>query len=160
MEKIQSNNKSLSEFDPEIYELIKKEEYRQYSGLELIASENYTSKSVLDCLGSCLTNKYSEGNVGARYYGGNEFIDEIEKICMDRALKAFRLDSEKWGVNVQPYSGSPANLAVYLGLINPGEKIMGLDLPSGGHLTHGYQTETRKISGTSVIFQSKPYKVN
>ena len=150
---------SLKEFDTELYDLIKKEAHRQRGGIELIASENYTSRSVLECLGSCLTNKYSEGNVGARYYGGNQFIDKIEQLCIDRALKAFDLDENVWGVNVQPYSGSPANLAVYLGMLQPGDRIMGLDLPSGGHLTHGYQTETKKISSTSIIFQSKPYKV-
>jgi glycine hydroxymethyltransferase len=155
----QCGNMSLKDWDPEIYDLIKKEEYRQFSGLELIASENYTSKPVLECLGSCLTNKYSEGTVGARYYGGNQYIDEIEKIAMDRALKAFKLNPDKWGVNVQPYSGSPANLAAYLGLINPNDKIMGMDLPSGGHLTHGYQTDQKKISSSALIFQSKAYKV-
>lgn len=156
----QSGSLHLKEWDKELYDLIVKEEYRQFSGLELIASENYTSQSVLDCLGSCLTNKYSEGYAGNRYYGGNEFIDEIEKLCISRALKAFDLDSEKWGVNVQPYSGSPANLAAYLGMLNVNDKIMGLDLPSGGHLTHGYQTEKKKISASSVIFTSKAYKTN
>lgn len=154
------SDSSLQEFDPELANLIQKEEYRQFAGIELIASENYTSKSVMECLGSCLTNKYSEGHIGVRYYGGNQYIDEIEKLCVNRALKAFNLDPTKWGVNVQPYSGSPANLAAYLGLISPGETIMGLDLPSGGHLTHGYQTEEgKKISITSLIFNSKPYKV-
>lgn len=150
---------SLKEVDQELFEMIQREEERQFSGLELIASENYTSQAVLESLGSCLTNKYSEGNVGARYYGGTEFIDQIESLCMKRALEAYRLDPEKWGVNVQPYSGSPANLEAFLALIAPGERIMGLELPSGGHLTHGYQTETKKISSTSLLFESKSYKV-
>lgn len=161
MEKqISSNFKSLQEHDPELYQLIQKEEDRQFKGIELIASENYTSHSVLECLGSCLTNKYSEGQVGARYYGGNEFIDEIEILCKQRALKAFHLDEKNWAVNVQPYSGSPANFEVYTAILQPGDRLMGLDLPSGGHLTHGYQTETKKISGVSVYFNTKPYKVN
>jgi glycine hydroxymethyltransferase len=155
-----SGSMTLKEWDPDLYELIQKEEYRQFSGLELIASENYTSQPVLECLGSSLTNKYSEGTVGNRYYGGNEFIDQIEDLCMKRALEAFGLDSAKWGVNVQPYSGSPANMAVYVALLKPGDRIMGLDLPSGGHLTHGYQTEKKKISASSIFFESKPYKVN
>jgi glycine hydroxymethyltransferase len=158
--KIPSNSLSLKEWDKELYDLVVEEEYRQYSGLELIASENYTSRAVMECLGSCLTNKYSEGTVGARYYGGNQFIDEIEKLCMKRALQAYDLDSKKWGVNVQPYSGSPANLEAFAALLNPGDKIMGLDLPSGGHLTHGYQTEQKKISFTSLIYNSRPYKVD
>jgi glycine hydroxymethyltransferase len=89
-------------------------------------------------LGSVLTNKYSEGLPGARYYAGNEHIDEIENLCKQRALQLFGLDPQQWGVNVQPYSGSPANFAVYTALLNPHDRIMGLDLPAGGHLTHGY----------------------
>lgn len=126
----------------------------------MIASENFTSRSVLECLGSCLTNKYSEGYPNARYYGGNEIIDQIEILAQERALQAFHLDPKVWGVNVQPYSGSPANLAVYTGLLQPQDRLMGLDLPSGGHLTHGYQTEKKKISAVSQFFQSKPYYIS
>ncbi|RXG53991.1 Serine hydroxymethyltransferase, cytosolic [Armadillidium vulgare] len=150
----------LSVEDPEIYELIVKEKNRQFRGLEMIASENFTSKAVQDCLSSCLTNKYSEGLIGNRYYGGNEIIDKIETIAQKRALEAFDLDPQKWGVNVQPYSGSPANFAVYTGLVEPHGRIMGLDLPDGGHLTHGFYTSTKKVSATSIFFESLPYKIN
>jgi glycine hydroxymethyltransferase len=123
---------NLKDWDPEVYSLLIKEKQRQINGIELIASENFTSKAVMECLGSCFTNKYSEGLPGARYYGGNEYVDALEDMCRNRALKAFGLDPAKWGVNVQPYSGSPANFAVYTGLLNPHDRIMGLDLPSGG----------------------------
>jgi glycine hydroxymethyltransferase len=122
--------------------------------------QNFTSKAVMQSLGSCLTNKYSEGLPAARYYGGNEFIDKIEVLCQQRALKAFHLDEKEWGVNVQPYSGSPANLAVYTALLKPHDRIMGLDLPSGGHLTHGFQTAKKKISATSIFFESMPYRIS
>lgn len=99
--------KSLEEHDPEMFGLIKLEAERQRGGLELIASENFTSRAVMECLGSVLTNKYAEGVPGARYYGGNQIVDQVESLCQKRALEAYGLDPEKWGVNVQPYSGSP-----------------------------------------------------
>ncbi|CAJ0831938.1 17725_t:CDS:1 [Entrophospora sp. SA101] len=114
----------------------------------------------MEANGSPLTNKYSEGLPGARYYGGNEYIDQVESICRKRALQAFRLDSEEWGVNVQPYSGSTANFAALTALIQPHDRLMGLDLPSGGHLTHGWQTSKKKISTSSIYFESMPYRVN
>lgn len=106
------------------------------------------------------TRKVSYKIVILRYYGGNEFIDEIEIMAQKRALKAYSLSEDEWGVNVQPYSGSPANFAVYTALIEPHGRIMGLDLPDGGHLTHGFMTATKKISATSIFFESMPYKVD
>lgn len=150
----------LDNFDPELARMIQDEDRRQRVGLELIASENFASAAVREALGSCLTNKYSEGNVGKRYYGGNEHIDRIETLCISRALELFKLSPDEWGVNVQPYSGSPANFAVYTALLEPHDRIMGLDLPSGGHLTHGFQTAKRKVSATSVYFESMPYTVD
>ncbi|KAL0893198.1 hypothetical protein ABMA27_014812 [Loxostege sticticalis] len=151
---------NLWETDPELFEIIKHERYRQEAGLEMIASENFTSVPVLQCLSSCLHNKYSEGLPNQRYYGGNEFIDEIELLAQKRSLEAYKLSDKDWGVNVQPYSGSPANFAVYTGVVEPHGRIMGLDLPDGGHLTHGFFTATKKISATSIFFESMPYKVD
>lgn len=154
-------NQPLSVVDPALFDLMEREKQRQRLGIELIASENFTSEAVMEALGSPLTNKYSEGMPGARYYGGNHFIDAIENLCRERALEAFRLDPERWGVNVQPYSCTSANFAVFTGLLQPKERIMGLDLPSGGHLSHGYYTSSgKKVSGASIFFETLPYKVN
>lgn len=149
-----------------MYDLIEQEKNRQWKSLELIASENFTSSAVMECLGSALTNKYSEGLPNARYYGGNEIVDQVEILCQKRALQAYGVSEDDWGVNVQPYSGSPANFAVYTALLNPHDRIMGLDLPSGGHLTHGFYTYSKKentrkaVSATSVYFESLPYQVD
>ncbi|OAY67968.1 serine hydroxymethyltransferase 7-like [Ananas comosus] len=154
-------NIPLSVADPDVFEVMEKEKQRQVRGIELIASENYVCRAVLDALGSHLTNKYSEGLPGARYYGGNQFIDKIERLCCDRALAAFGLDPASWGVNVQPYSCTSANFAVYTGLLLPKDRIMGMDPPSGGHVSHGYYTPSgKKISGASIFFESLSYKVN
>jgi len=153
-------NKSLSDQDPELCTLIEQEKARQRNSLVLIASENFTSKAVLDALGSVLSNKYSEGYPGARYYGGNENIDQVELLCQKRALEAFHLDPEEWGVNVQSLSGSPANFQVYTALLETHDRILSLDLPHGGHLSHGFQTPNKKISMVSRYFESMPYQLD
>ena len=139
---------SISQTDPKMSRLIDEEVKRQQEGLTLIPSENHSSKAVLEALGSILTDKYSEGYPGKRYYAGNEVMDKIEVETVERAKKLFGVPH----ANVQPYSGSPANLAVYLATCNPGDTIMGLDLLSGGHLTHGW-----KVSATSMFWKSVPY---
>ena len=141
--------------DIAIKKLIEKEDKRQKSVINLIASENYVSDDVLKALGSTLTNKYSEGYPGRRYYGGNTIIDQVESLAQERALSLFKLDPKKWHVNVQPLSGSPANLAVYSALVPIGGKIMGLKLSSGGHLTHG-----QSVSMTGKIWKQVPYEVD
>ncbi|KAL2827306.1 serine hydroxymethyltransferase-domain-containing protein [Aspergillus pseudoustus] len=146
--------------DPTVYTILQKEKKRQQHFINLIPSENFTSQAVLDALGSVMQNKYSEGYPGARYYGGNEFIDQSERLCQQRALEAFRLNPEEWGVNVQPLSGSPANLYAISALLNTHDRLMGLDLPHGGHLSHGYQTPTKKISFISKYFETLPYRLD
>ena len=157
---INTLNASLATTDPDIFNIIELEKRRQRDCLALIPSENFTSKSVLDALGSIMQNKYSEGYPGARYYGGNEFIDQAERLCQTRALQAFKLNPEEWGVNVQPLSGSPANIESYHAVLLPHERIMSLDLPHGGHLSHGYQTPTKKISAVSSFYEVLPYRLN
>jgi glycine hydroxymethyltransferase len=141
----------LKRTDPEIYQLIKDEERYEIDSIRLIASENYVSKAVLEATGSVLTNKYSEGYAGRRYYEGQRNIDRIETLAVDRAKALFKVEH----ANVQPYSGSPANLAVYFALLKPGDTIMGLSLPHGGHLTHGWP-----VSITGTFWRSAQYVVD
>ncbi len=138
-----------------ISRLIAREIKRQQEGLVMIASENYAPQEVLEAIGSPLTNKYSEGYPGRRYYTGNEIIDEIEIEAQRLALKIFGLSEKNWRANVQPHSGSSANLAVYLGLLQPGEKILGMDLGAGGHLTHG-----SPVNFSGKLFQFNHYQVD
>jgi glycine hydroxymethyltransferase len=142
---------ALEHYDPQIYELIRQEKARQSGSIRLIPSENYVSRAVMEASGSCLTNKYSEGYPGRRYYEGQQVTDLIERMAQERAKKLFKAEY----ANVQPYSGSVANWAAYLALAKPGDTIMGLSLPYGGHLTHGW-----KVSVTSKIFKSVQYTVN
>ena len=125
---------SLKELDPEIYTAVENEERRQSTGLELIASENFTYRAVLEATGSVFTNKYAEGYPGRRYYGGCEFVDIVENLAIERAKQLFGAEH----VNVQPHSGSQANMAVYLTVLKPGDTILGMNLSHGGHLTHGH----------------------
>jgi glycine hydroxymethyltransferase len=141
---------TLSETDSEIAKLIEAENVREHESLRLIASENYASRAVMEATGSCLTNKYSEGYAKKRYYEGQEVVDQVEELAISRLQQLFGGEH----VNVQPYSGSPANLAVYLAFCSPGDTIMGLGLPAGGHLTHGHA-----VSITGKYFKSVPYGV-
>lgn len=141
--------------DKEIKKLIDSEKKRQKEVINLIASENYVSEDVLKALGSELTNKYAEGYPHKRYYGGQKFIDKIEELAQKRALKLFKLSPQTWHVNVQPLSGSPANVAVYSAIVPLGGKIMGMTLDNGGHLTHGH-----KVSITGKFWVQVPYGVH
>lgn len=139
----------IEQQDPEVFKIIEKEKIRQRDGLEMVASENYVSEAVLEAMGSIFTNKYSEGYPGHRYYGGQEFTDQIETLAQKRVLQLFDLDEKKWHANVQPYSGSPANIAVYFALANFGDTLMGMSLTQGGHLTHGHKVN---FSGKAYNF--------
>ncbi|MCX6702639.1 MAG: serine hydroxymethyltransferase [Candidatus Wolfebacteria bacterium] len=140
--------------DKTLEKLIKAETKRQQETLDLIPSENIVSQDILEALGSAFTNKYSEGYPGKRYYAGNRIADEVEILAQERAREVFGLKNN-WHINVQPYSGSPANMAVYFALLAPGEKIMGMSLPFGGHLTHGW-----KVNFSGKIYQAVQYEVN
>src|SRR3954449_817060 len=142
--------RNLTEADPEIAKLIAEENVREHDTMRLIASENYASRAVMEATGSCLTNKYSEGYAHKRYYEGQQVIDQVEELAIARLKKLFGAEH----VNVQPYSGSPANLAVYLAFLKAGDTGMGLGLPAGGHLTHGWN-----VSITGKYFKSVPYGV-
>jgi glycine hydroxymethyltransferase len=142
---------AIAKSDPQVYELIVGEKQRQENCIRLIPSENYVSQAVMDATGSCFTNKYSEGYPTKRYYEGQQFTDQVETLAVERAKKLFGAD----GANVQPHSGSIANLAAYCALAAPGDTIMGLALPHGGHLTHGW-----KVSVTGKIFKSMQYGVS
>src|SRR6476646_3232836 len=141
---------SVSDVDQQIAELIKAEERRQADTVKLIASENYVSRAVLEATGTVLTNKYSEGYPGKRYYEGQQVIDQVETLAIERAKALFGVEH----ANVQPYSGSPANLAVYLAFLSPGDTVMGMALPAGGHLPHGWS-----VSATGKWFRPVQYGV-
>lgn len=142
---------NLKKFDPQVYKIVKAEEKRQKEGLELIASENYVSKAVMETMGTVLTNKYSEGYPGKRYYGGNEVIDQVESLAIERAKKLFGAEH----VNVQPLSGGPANLCVYMALLKPGDKVLGFSLDQGGHLSHGHP-----MNFSGILYNIIPYLVD
>ncbi len=141
----------LKDFDPDVFNAIENEKERQMYGLELIASENLVSQAVLEAQGSILTNKYAEGYPGRRYYGGCEYVDIAESIAIERAKKLFNAEH----VNVQPHSGSQANMAVYMATLNPGDRLLGMDLSNGGHLTHG-----ARVSFSGKLYISFGYGVN
>src|SRR5256886_10965598 len=142
---------SLKDLDPEIDAAIKNEERRQSTGLELIASENFTYRAVLEATGSVFTNKYAEGYPGRRYYGGCEFVDVVETLAIDRAKKLFGAEH----AHVQPHSGSQANMAVYLTILKPGDTILGMNLSHGGHLTHGHP-----LNFSGIYYRIVPYGVH
>src|SRR5260370_37298285 len=143
-------SRPLAEVDPEVYRAIQHEVERQHSQLELIASENFTSEAVLEAAGSVFTNKYAEGYPGKRYYGGCEYADVVENLARDRAMKLFGAEY----ANVQPHSGSQANQAAYASVLQPGDKVLGLNLSHGGHLTHGH-----KLNFSGKTYEIIPYGV-
>eukprot|EP00919_Chromeraceae_sp_WS-2016_P060695 GHVR01144104.1.p1 GENE.GHVR01144104.1~~GHVR01144104.1.p1 ORF type:complete len:187 (+),score=27.45 GHVR01144104.1:188-748(+) len=136
------------------------EKERQKKSIILIASENFAPRYCMEALGSVLLNKYSEGYPHKRYYGGNEVIDIIELLCQSRALNVFKLNHKEWSVNVQSLSGSPANFAVYGALLKPHDRILSLELKHGGHLSHGHQTPTKRVSAVASFYEVLSYRVD
>ena len=145
------NYTNLKKSDPKVWNIIKAETARQSDELEMIASENYVSPAVLEAMATVLTNKYSEGYPGKRYYGGNQIIDDIETLAIERAKKLFKAEH----VNVQPLSGSPANAAVYMAFLKPGDKVLGLRLDHGGHLSHGHP-----VNFSGILYNFIQYEVD
>src|SRR4051812_6820164 len=141
---------TLAQVDPVVESIIRREEERQRGTIELIASENFTSAAVIEAVGSVLTNKYAEGYPGKRYYHGNEFVDIVESLAIERAKALFGADH----ANVQPHSGAQANMAVYTGVLKPDDVLMGMELPAGGHLTHG-----ASVNATGKLYRIAPYGV-
>ncbi|CRH02783.1 serine hydroxymethyltransferase, putative [Plasmodium relictum] len=154
------NGDSLEIIDKELFDILEDEQKRQKETINLIASENFINKAVRECLGHRVSNKYSEGYPRKRYYGGNDYIDKIEELCYKRALEAYNISENEWGVNVQALSGSAANVQALYGLVGLKGKILGMHLCSGGHLTHGFFNEKKKVSITSDLFESRLYKCN
>jgi glycine hydroxymethyltransferase len=142
---------SISVKDPDLFKMMENEKQRQEYGLEMIASENYVSTAVMEAQGSCLTNKYAEGYPGKRYYGGCQFVDEVETLAIERAKKIFNCQF----ANVQPHSGSQANMAVYLACLNAGDTVLGMDLSHGGHLTHG-----SPVNFSGILYKAVSYKLD
>ncbi|CAD8192185.1 unnamed protein product [Paramecium pentaurelia] len=154
------SKQTLQQQDIEVYQLIEKEKDLQQNSINLIPSENYTSRAVAEALSCVFSSRYAPGPQGSKYAPQVENYDEMEKLCQDRALAAFQLDSQQWGVNAQMGSGSSANLAIFLGLLEPKDRIMSMEFQQGGHFSHGYQIGEKKLSAISKIFEVLFYQLN
>ncbi|CAD8115732.1 unnamed protein product [Paramecium primaurelia] len=154
------SKQTIQQQDQEVYQLIEKEKELQQNSINLIPSENYTSRAVAEALSCVFSSRYAPGPQGSKYAPQVENYDDMEKLCQDRALAAFQLDSQQWGVNVQMGSGSTANLAIFLGLLEPKDRIMSMEFQQGGHFSHGYQVGEKKLSAVSKIFEVLFYQLN